>query len=174
MSEIRFYRAAGEYGFLSNLYLMGAGFWLPDELGPDGEIFRVSKYFRDSESAYQYGKPAKQDVADWIVSAPKPHLCAIAAHGLFSWDIRPDWATAKVPRMRMVLKHKFDRCAQWTLAEKLLNTGDAELIEESKTDAFWGIGKKGTGKNMLGVLLMERRAELVKEIEEHRKAVAIA
>jgi hypothetical protein len=41
-----------------------------------------------------------------------------------------------------------------------MNTGDAALIETSSIDAFWGIGKKGIGKNMLGKLLMEVRDEL--------------
>jgi predicted NAD-dependent protein-ADP-ribosyltransferase YbiA (DUF1768 family) len=36
-------------------------------------------------------------------------------------------------------------------------------VEASKTDAFWGLGKKGNGKNMLGVLLMELRDELRKQ-----------
>jgi predicted NAD-dependent protein-ADP-ribosyltransferase YbiA (DUF1768 family) len=34
------------------------------------------------------------------------------------------------------------------------------LIEDSKIDAFWGIGSRGKGENMLGVLLMELRSEL--------------
>jgi len=175
MQEIRFYRASGEYGFLSNLYAMEQGFWLPDEYvtHPEtgaSELFRTAKHFNDSERAYQYGKPVRQDVADWIVSAPKPHLSAIAAHGLFVWDVRPDWATAKVERMRMVLSHKFARCQQWNLAAKLLDTGDAQLIEESKTDSFWGIGKNGKGKNMLGVLLVERRDALKKELEAHHQS----
>ncbi|KKK98019.1 hypothetical protein LCGC14_2646970, partial [marine sediment metagenome] len=32
----------------------------------------------------------------------------------------------------------------------------------SKTDPFWGIGKKGNGKNMLGKLLMKVRKEIRK------------
>lgn len=173
MSEIRFYRAIGEYGFLSNLYRMEKGFYFPEEiLDGSNEIFRPSRYFGNSEAAYQFGKPLSLEVALWIVSAPKPHLVAMAAHGLFAFDIEPTWNQRKVERMRRVLALKFARSEQWTLAEKLLRTGDADLIEESKTDAFWGIGAKGKGKNMLGVLLMERRENLKREIEEHRKAVS--
>jgi N-glycosidase YbiA len=46
------------------------------------------------------------------------------------------------------------------LAEKLLFTHPRQLIEESNTDAFWGLGKKGNGRNMLGVLLMETRERI--------------
>jgi ribA/ribD-fused uncharacterized protein len=144
MGEIRFYRSTGEYGFLSNLFKRPVNF--------EGRDFSCS------EEAYQYGKPRDKAVAEWIVKAPKPHLCAAAAHSLFVFDVREDWNDTKVERMRQVLKAKFDQHRD--LAEKLVATGDAALIEESNMDAFWGIGKKGNGKNMLGVLLMEIRKEL--------------
>ena len=144
MPEIRFYRSTGEYGFLSNLYKRPV-------------VFEGRK-FSCSEEAYQFGKPRDKKVAEWIVSAPKPHLCAAAAHSLFVFDVKEDWNSTKVERMRQVLKAKFSQ--HMDLAKKLKETGDATLIEESNMDAFWGIGKKGNGKNMLGVLLMEIRNEM--------------
>jgi ribA/ribD-fused uncharacterized protein len=168
--EIRFYRASGPFGFLSNLYRMPIPFWLPEERDGADRLFRKAASFRNTEAAYQYGKPAKQEVADWIVAAPAPHLCAAAAHALFVFDVRPDWGTVKIDRMRRVLRIKFDRHEQYTLWQSLIDTGDAALIEESKTDAFWGTGKKGNGKNMLGVLLMELRGQLAAEWEAERVA----
>ena len=41
-----------------------------------------------------------------------------------------------------------------------METGDAKLFEDSKSDAFWGTGKKGNGMNMLGLLLMEERERI--------------
>lgn len=143
-NEIRFYRASGNYGFLSNLYRCTIDF--------------EHKQFRSSEDAYQYGKPKDLAVAEWLISAPLPRLCAMAAHALLSYDIKPNWNTIKMDRMRRVLLAKFSNHSE--LTEKLLATGEAKLIEESKTDAFWGIGKRGTGKNMLGFILMEIRSEL--------------
>ena len=99
--------------------------------------------------------------AEWLISAPKPHLCAMAAHGLMAFDIRPDWQAIKVDRMRDVLRAKFNQHED--LKQKLLDTGDAILVEDSKTDRFWGIGKKMNGKNMLGELLMKIRDELKRE-----------
>jgi len=142
--EIRFYRASGKYGFLSNLFKR--------------QILFESRFFTCAETAYQFGKPVKLEVAEWLVSAPSPHLCAAAAHALFSFDISPDWTKIKVGRMRNVLREKFYQ--HQDLKEMLLATGTATLIEDSKTDAFWGIGKKGEGKSTLGVLLMEIRQEI--------------
>ncbi len=39
----------------------------------------------------------------------------------------------------------------------LLETGDLTLIEDSKTDYYWGIGAHGTGKNKLGETLVKVR-----------------
>jgi len=146
---IRFYRATGPYGFLSNLYKSPISF--------------EGRKFTCAETAYQFGKPRNQAVAEWLVSAPKPHLCAVAAHALLTFDIRPDWQKIKVDRMKAVLRAKFTQHGD--LKEALLKTGDHTLIEESKTDAFWGTGASRVGQNMLGRLLMELREELWKELK---------
>ncbi len=70
--------------------------------------------------------------------------------------------------MKEVLNKKFQNPE---LKEKLLSTGTAILIEDSKTDNFWGIGKKGEGKNMLGKLLMEIREQYKKENNVRTKQV---
>ena len=147
---IKFYRATGKYGFLSCLYKK--------------VMFFEEREFSSAEYAYQFGKIKDEAVREWAMKAPKPHLLAIFAHGLFSWDIVKDWSEIKIDRMYNVLKAKFsDR----ELMYKLLDTGDSILIEDSKSDAFWGIGKNQKGKNMLGKLLMKVREEIRKEVERH-------
>jgi N-glycosidase YbiA len=42
----------------------------------------------------------------------------------------------------------------------LLNTLDAEIIEDSPVDYFWGCGIDRTGINQLGRILMQVRADL--------------
>ena len=65
--------------------------------------------------------------------------------------------------MKAVLGLKF---TDLELSEKLLATGDAELIEGNHwNDTFWGVCD-GVGKNWLGILLMEIREELKKSAEE--------
>jgi len=39
----------------------------------------------------------------------------------------------------------------------LLSTGDEQIIENSPIDYYWGCGADGSGKNMLGQVLMEIR-----------------
>jgi hypothetical protein len=152
--DIYFYRATGEYSFLSNLYRCGVRF--------EGQVFR------SAEDAYQFGKPKDPEVALWLIKAPKPHLCAAAAHALFAFDISPDWQQKKVTRMARVIDAKF---TSEDLAEKLIATWPRMLIEKSNTDAFWGIGKKGTGQNMLGILLMATRERLHREKIENQSRV---
>ena len=145
--EIKFYRASGKYGWMSNLF--------------PAKIYFEKKVFSSSEAAYQYGKPKNKKIAEWIISAPKQHLIALAGHMLLGFDIIPEWSKIKIDRMRKCLFAKFTQHSD--LKQKLINTKNAKIIENSKTDAFWGIGKNGKGKNMLGNLLMELRKELQNE-----------
>jgi len=41
-----------------------------------------------------------------------------------------------------------------------LNTGDAKIVEQTENDDYWGDGGDGSGKNMLGKILMRVRDEL--------------
>ncbi len=148
MQDIKFYRANEEpYGAFSNLHRRPVEF--------EGETFETS------EHAYQAGKARKPQVRQWILAAPSPALVAMAAHGLYWWDIRSDWSKIKFDRMRDVLRAKFTQHDD--LRELLLATGDARLVEAATVDnpvnRTWG-EVNGVGKNMLGKLLMEVREEL--------------
>ena len=143
-TDIRFYRASELHGFLSNLYVCPVAF--------------EDRVFRSAEDAYQYGKPKNPTVSEWLIAAPSPSLCAQAAHALLRWQVRADWSDIKVERMHAVVRAKFHQHPE--LSAQLIATGDARLIEASRTDAFRGVGKRGTGKNRLDQLLMEVRAEL--------------
>ena len=74
-------------------------------------------------------------------------------------ELRSDWEEVKIDIMRQVLKSKFTQNPE--LREKLIATGDTELIEGNNwNDTFWGVCR-GKGRNHLGKLLMEVRAELM-------------
>jgi ribA/ribD-fused uncharacterized protein len=117
--------------------------------------------FATAEHAYQAGKARRPEVRDWLMAAPSPALLAMAAHGLYQWEITPSWSRMKIDRMRAVLHAKFTQHED--LRELLLSTGSARLIETATVDnavnRLWG-EVNGVGKNMLGVLLMELRAQL--------------
>jgi hypothetical protein len=63
--------------------------------------------------------------------------------------------------MRRALRAKFEQHED--ICDRLLATGEATLIEKTSGDYYWGCGTKGTGRNMLGVLLMELREALQNE-----------
>lgn len=148
LTEVRFYRASEKpYGAFSNLYRR--------EIEFEGEKFATS------EHAYQAGKARKPEVRKWLMEAPSPALLAMAAHGLYVWDINSDWSRIKFDRMKRVLQAKFTQHEDLKLL--LLSTGTARLVESATVDnavnRLWGeVG--GVGKNKLGELLMEVRSEL--------------
>ena len=150
--EITFYRSNEKpYGVFSNLYRRPF-------------VFEGREY-PTAEHAYQAGKASKEAVREWILNAPSPALVAMAAHGLYTWDIVPNWSQIKFNRMRQVLRAKFAQHED--LRELLLSTGDARLVEVGRANnavnRTWG-EVNGKGLNMLGVLLMELRAEFRKEL----------
>ena len=154
--EIRFYRANERpYGAFSNLYRR--------------EITFENEVFATSEHAYQAGKARKKVVRDWILSAPTSGLVAMAAHGLYTWDINSDWSKVKFDRMRQVLRAKFSQHED--LRELILSTGQARLVEMATVDSpvnrVWG-EVDGKGQNMLGVILMEIREELRKPVQSKK------
>jgi ribA/ribD-fused uncharacterized protein len=80
----------------------------------------------------------------------------VAASNKAYW--RPDWQMVKIDVMRKILAAKFGQDED--LRKSLCGTGNAQLVEASPKDDFWGYGPDGKGKNMLGKLLMELRTEL--------------
>lgn len=70
---------------------------------------------------------------------------------IFGAKMRSDWDSVRDSIMNKGLMAKFGQ--NRTLLNKLLATGDAELIENSPYDDYWGIGCKGDGQNKLGLLL---------------------
>jgi ribA/ribD-fused uncharacterized protein len=74
------------------------------------------------------------------------------------FSLRPDWEAVKDEVMRRAVLRKFE--LHPGVQELLLSTGDAELIENAPSDYYWGCGRDGTGKNMLGQILMEVRETL--------------
>lgn len=75
-------------------------------------------------------------------------------------NLRPDWEEVKDDVMYTVCKAKF--LQNPGLLKKLLDTGDAELIEGNTwNDQIWGVCN-GSGENRLGKILMRIRDEAAK------------
>ncbi|HEY8371251.1 MAG TPA: NADAR family protein [Pseudonocardiaceae bacterium] len=140
---IRFYRVGDPYGEFSN--------FAPYPIVVDGVEWPTSEHY------FQAQKFAGTPHAERIRLTPSPMVAARRARSR-DLPLRPDWDQVRVAVMRRALQAKFTQHTQ--LRELLLSTGDAELVEHTERDAFWGDGGDGTGENMLGKLLMELRTQL--------------
>lgn len=137
----------GKYAFLSNFQVA------PMRL--NGEAWRTVEHF------FQAMKT--QDLAEqkWVRQADSPGFAKSRGRRV---RMRPDWEGVKVSVMRKALTAKFTQHA-W-LGKKLIETQPLKLIEGNYWhDNFWGDCscpkcRKFSGKNVLGLLLMEVRASL--------------
>ena len=74
--------------------------------------------------------------------------------------LRSDWEDVKDSVMYICLKSKFQNPE---MRKKLLDTGDAVLIEgNNHGDRYWGV-VNGEGQNKLGRLLMQIRSDICEE-----------
>ena len=73
-----------------------------------------------------------------------------------------DWQSIKDSIMHEAVLAKFNQHAD--VREALLATGDSTIVEHTETDAYWGDGGDGSGKNRLGEILMRVR-ELLRQSE---------
>ena len=118
------------------------------------------RVWQSSEHYYQYKKfeKADPDYAQKILEAQTPKEVKVLS---MQNDKRsPGWDEQKVGILKSAVLKKFTSYQK--LADLLLSTGDEELIEANPDDYFWGEGADGTGKNMMGKMLMEIREKLSK------------
>lgn len=137
---IYFYSTRGEYGSFSNF--SRHGFQL------DGE------YWPTTEHYFQAQKFPNTPHCDRIRQLKTPKEAANMGRS-GQLPLRPDWEQVKDDIMRKAVLCKFETHAD--IREVLLATGDEEIVENAPGDYYWGCGKDGSGKNMLGQILMEVR-----------------
>lgn len=115
-------------------------------------------YYKTSEHYFQAMKftGSPKDMED-VRRAPSPKMAASIGRDR-ARPLRADWEAVKDDIMRAAVLRKFETHAE--LRDLLLSTGDDEIVENAPGDRYWGIGADGTGKNMLGKILMETRAIL--------------
>lgn len=143
MDTIKFYYEYEDYGYLSN-------YWLCD-ISLDGKVWPSTEHY------YQANKSLDEVYKEKVRLAP---TCdeAKALGNSEERVFRPDWTECKDEVMMTALRAKFTQHED--LRRLLLDTGDAVLMENSQKDYYWGIGADGTGRSMLGKLLMRLREEL--------------
>lgn len=69
-----------------------------------------------------------------------------------------DWEDLKEEIMLDICRHKLRQHEY--IRKKLLETGEARIVEDSPKDSFWGWGPDRRGRNALGKVWMRLRDEL--------------
>jgi ribA/ribD-fused uncharacterized protein len=112
------------------------------------------KVWPSSEHYFQAQKHVGTFREDEIRMAPTPKDAARLGRDV-NVSIRTDWEHVKNDEMMIALRAKFTQYPD--LYAILLDTGDAELVEHTVNDSYWGDGGDGSGQNWLGKLLMQLR-----------------
>jgi len=116
------------------------------------------KLWPTTEHYFQAQKFTDQQIQEEIRLSLTPRNAFDLANKTYKNKVRSDWKTVNVDVMQKVLPYKFKQ--HENLKQLLLKTNNRTIVEHTKNDTFWGDGGDGSGKNMLGKLLMEVRATL--------------
>ena len=149
MNPIQFYRVSEPYGEFSN--------FSPHPFELKGKAWPTTEHY------FQAQKFAGTEHEELVRLAKSPMVAARMGRSR-ERPLRQDWETAKEDIMREALLVKFTQHP--ALRSLLLSTGDAELIEHTTNDRYWGDGGDGRGKNRLGLLLVELREKLRSESQQ--------
>lgn len=132
-----------QYFFLSNFY--------------EAEVEYEGILYKNNEAAFQAQKITdyREQEQFWFVTPSEAKRLGRKV------QLRKDWEQVKDEIMEDIVRAKFTQNEE--LKEKLIATGNEELIEGNAwNDTYWGVCG-GKGKNMLGKILMKVREELRKE-----------
>jgi ribA/ribD-fused uncharacterized protein len=130
-----------EYEFLSNFYY--SPFTYKD------------KKYSTVEHAYQSFKTLDERQRNRIWLAESPNRAKRLGRQV---DVREDWEDIKLGLMLDLVRAKFQQNPK--LAQRLIGTGNANLVEGNNWgDTYWG-ACQGWGENHLGKILMQVRDEM--------------
>lgn len=73
-------------------------------------------------------------------------------------SVRADWDDLRVGVMYWICRLKLEQNPY--VGQKLRQTGDLYIVEDSPADFFWGCGPNGDGRNELGRIWMRLRDNL--------------
>ncbi len=143
MDVINFYSVSDEFGQFSNFARYAI--ILDGETWPTSEHYFQAQKFKDN--AYRQK----------IRESKSPMEAARLGRDR-KQQLRQDWESVKVGVMRQAVLAKFMQHEE--LRMLLLSTCEAKLVEHTENDDYWGDGGDGSGKNMLGRILMDVREHL--------------
>jgi N-glycosidase YbiA len=137
---IYFYSTREAYGCFSNFsphgFILDELWWMTSE-----HYFQAQKFVGTPHLEAIRNAKTPRDAANMGRERKRP--------------LRADWEEVKEEIMRKAVLCKFS--THQDLRDILLATGEELLVENAPGDYYWGCGKDGSGKNRLGVVLMEVR-----------------
>ena len=136
-------------------------FFCLDNFSSFAVVYRGIKY-PTVEHAYQALKFVKiaPEIAQKIAESFSAQAAKKIAHeNIYKQDAH--WDDIKLEIMENLLRAKLEQNPY--VKEKLLQTKNYLICEDSPKDAFWGIGPNRDGQNQLGKLWMKLREELLSE-----------
>lgn len=139
---IDFYSTRGVYGCFSNF--------------SKHPVKIYDRVWRTTEHFYQAMKMTDPKDRDAIFNTSSPREAADMGRDP-NRSMRKDWDSVKDDVMRIAITEKVQQHPE--VRAILLSTGSALIREHTSNDRYWGDGGDGTGRNMLGQILMEVRAE---------------
>ncbi len=143
MVEIKFYKINEPYGCLSNFAKYPIS--IDDKIWPTIEhYFQAQKFI---------GTEYEEEIRN-----AESAMAAAQMGRNRNRPLRKDWEQVKDEIMVKAVNAKIDQYLE--VKEILLSTGNCFLIEHTTNDSYWADGGDGSGKNMLGVILMELRNSL--------------
>ncbi len=141
---IYFYKISDEYGCFSNFSHYSFNL--------DGKKWMTSEHY------FQAQKFCGTKYEEKIRLLDNPMKAAKMGRNR-ALPLRKDWEEVKDDIMRKAVFAKFSQNKE--IRDVLISTGKENIVEETINDYYWGCGRNGLGKNMLGYILMEVREKLL-------------
>lgn len=146
---IYFYKEKGPLGYLATYSNHG--------------FYKDGIYWKTSEHYYQAQKFENDDVRNQIINAETPKIASQIGRDR-NHKLRKNWEEIKQQVMYDAVLFKFE--ANPDIREKLLATGEEEIIEETVKENYWGCGPLKDGQNNYGKIVMLVRNHLRKKKED--------
>jgi N-glycosidase YbiA len=155
MNIIYFYRTNDDYGIFSN--------FTTHKIELDGKVWPTVEH---------YFQAMKFEGTPYVDRILKMRLAGDAAKFGRSRDLplREDWEHVKNTIMFKAVLAKFTQHDEARAI--LLGTGDAIIVERTHNDSYWADGGDGTGRNMLGHILMMVR-HTIRQMQEAEAAASM-
>ncbi len=172
--QVRFYDKGQPFEEFSNFHPapinIGGVTW------PTSEHYFQAQKFTGSPVDDQSARAVRQRVVYDTMSTLKTPRESFEMAKTYVGDQRPDWEQMKELFMLHGVRAKFT--THRGLQQKLIDTGNARLVEATENDVYWGVNNSrdrkpvasrgkwyayGQGMDRLGVILEHVRSELVNE-----------